>query len=315
MSFGELARPRETILEAFHGTSRLRLQRWPTPPRRSGLKVDLNGGTARRCLSLPRIFGIRALNPFILFLLFWAGLAAGFMDSIAGGGGLITVPALLYAGLPPQMALGTNKLQSSCGTALAVYRYAASGLVQWRMVRFAVVASFLSSIGGALLVGSLPDTILRKCVPALLIFVAGYMVFSRDPRRSERVEASAMLVHPARLGPVAFGVSVGMLLGFYDGFFGPGVGAFWTVCCMTLLGLGTLYATAFTKAVNLASNLGSLVVFLGAGKVDWACAVVMLCGQLLGARAGSGMVLRRGARVIRPVLVVVAVLLALRLLL
>lgn len=254
-------------------------------------------------------------NALTLTLLFFAGLAAGFVDSIAGGGGLITVPALLHAGLPPHLALGTNKLQSSCGTALAVYRYADSGLVHWNDVRFAVAASFVSAIGGALLVGSLPDTVLRRCVPALLILVAGYMIVSREPRMPRDIEQGATERLRGRLGPVAFGLSAGMLLGFYDGFFGPGVGAFWTVCCMTLLGLGTLHATAFTKAVNLASNLGSLAVFLWAGKVDWTCAVVMLGGQLLGARAGSGMVLRRGARVIRPVLVVVAVALALRLLL
>ncbi len=253
-------------------------------------------------------------HPLTLLLLFLAGLIAGFVDAIAGGGGLITVPALLHAGLPPHIALGTNKLQSACGTALAVSRYGGSGLVHWKDVRFAVATSFLSSIGGALLVGKLPDTILRKCVPALLIFVAGYLVFSREPVRPLNDNGSAARVLPRRLGPFAFGLSVGMPLGFYDGFFGPGVGAFWTLCCMTLHGLGTLQATAFTKAVNLASNLGSLLVFLGAGKVDWTCAVVMLCGQFLGARAGSGMVLRRGASVIRPVLVVVSVSLALRLL-
>jgi uncharacterized membrane protein YfcA len=258
------------------------------------------------------------MHPNTLLLLFLSGLAAGFVDSIAGGGGLITVPALLFAGLPPQIALGTNKLQSSCGTALAVYRYAGSGLVRWKDVRFAVVASFLSAIGGALLVAYLPDTILRKGVPVLLIFVAVYMVLSREPstlrKGAGEKDGVAPALAAARLGPMAFGFCVGMALGFYDGFFGPGVGAFWTVCCMTLLGLGTLHATAYTKAANLASNLGSLVVFLGAGKVDWACAGVMLCGQLIGARAGSGVVLRNGARVIRPVLVVVAVVMAVRLL-
>lgn len=250
----------------------------------------------------------------MLLLLFLTALAAGFVDSIAGGGGLLTVPALLFAGLPPQMALGTNKLQSSCGTAVAVYRYAGSGLVHWLDVRLAVIASFTSAIGGALLVGSLSDTLLRKCVPALLIVVAVYMVLSREPVRpvvSGRQETTGT---QGGYGQAGFGLSAGVVLGFYDGFFGPGVGAFWTVACMTLLGLGAVRATAYTKAVNLASNLGSLAVFLAAGKVDWKCAGVMLCGQLLGARAGSGVVLRGGARVIRPLLVVVAIGLAVRLL-
>ncbi len=248
----------------------------------------------------------------MLLLLFLTAVAAGFVDSIAGGGGLLTVPALLFAGLPPQMALGTNKLQSSCGTAVAVSRYAGSGLVHWRAVRFAVPAAFLSSIGGALLVGNLPDTLLRKCVPALLIVVAVYMVLGREPARlSQSPDGNGVGKDASQ---VAFGVSAGVVLGFYDGFFGPGVGAFWTVACMAILGLGALPATAYTKAANLASNLGSLLVFVAAGKVDWLCAGVMLCGQLIGARAGSGMVLRGGARVIRPLLVVVAIGLAVRLL-
>jgi uncharacterized membrane protein YfcA len=173
-------------------------------------------------------------------------------------------------------------------------------------------ASFLSAIGGALLVGNLPDTLLRKCVPALLIFVALYMVLGREPARSSASSGCEAGGTPA--GQAAFGVSAGVALGFYDGFFGPGVGAFWTVACMALLGLGTLSATAYTKAANLASNLGALLVFVAAGKVDWLCAGVMLCGQLIGARVGSGVVLRGGARVIRPLLVVVAIGLAVRLL-
>lgn len=249
----------------------------------------------------------------MLLLLFLTAVAAGFVDSIAGGGGLLTVPALLFAGLPPQIALGTNKLQSSCGTAVAVCRYAGSGLVHWRDVRFAVPASFLSSIGGALLVGNLPDTLLRKCVPALLILVAVYMLLGREPARLTASRSGEVV--GKWMGQTIFGLSAGVILGFYDGFFGPGVGAFWMVACMALLRLGALPATAYTKAANLASNLGSLVVFVPVGKVDWLCAGVMLCGQLIGARAGSGVVLRGGARVIRPLLVVVAIGLAVRLLL
>ena len=255
-------------------------------------------------------------SPSTLLLLFLTSLVAGFVDAIAGGGGLLTVPALLYAGLPAQIALGTNKLQSSCGTAIAVSRYATSKLVHWKSVRLAVLTAFLSSMGGALLVGSLPDTVLRRCIPALLICVAAYMILAKEPKRL-RNETAPAAETPQRnplLGPAVFGICAGVAFGFYDGFFGPGVGAFWTVSCIALLGLGTLEATAYTKAANLASNLGALTVFLAHGKVNWACAGVMICGQLLGARAGSGVVLRQGARVIRPVLVVVSVALALRLL-
>ena len=232
----------------------------------------------------------------MLPLLFIAGLSAGFVDAVAGGGGLITVPALLWAGLPVQSALGTNKMQSSCGTLLAVIRYARAGLVTWNEVRLAVAITFAFAVLGTWAVTLLSAGVLKMIVPWLLLTVAVYALLS--PRLGlERAHA--------RLSATAFAWLSGISLGFYDGFFGPGTGSFWTIALLTLRGMELTRATAFTKVVNLASNLAALMVFLAAGTVNGRIALVMIVGQLIGARLGSGMVIKHGTRFVRTVFLIV----------
>jgi len=228
----------------------------------------------------------------MLLLLFVAGLTAGFIDAIAGGGGLITVPALLWAGLPVQLALGTNKLQSACGTALAVTRFARAGWIAWRDVRLAIAVTFVFAALGAWAVTLLSKDLLKAMVPWLLLAVAVYALLS--PRLG--LQRSA-----ARLSADTFAILGGTVLGFYDGFFGPGTGSFWTIALLSLRGYELTRATAYTKVVNLTSNLASLVVFVWAGSVVFNLALVMIVGQLIGARLGSGLVLKHGAPLVRVV--------------
>lgn len=230
----------------------------------------------------------------LLLLLFLAGLVAGFIDAIAGGGGLITVPALLWAGLDPRMALGTNKMQSVFGTAMAVRRYAAAGLVSWREVRLAVLVTFLAAAAGTWVVTLVSNEILATIVPWLLLGLAVYVLAS--PRLGTGVSRE-------RLGATAFALIAGSVLGFYDGFFGPGTGAFWTLACLALRGMELTRSIAFTKVTNLTSNAASLLVFLGAGLVRFDVAAVMIAGQLLGSRLGAGMAIRHGAPFIRVIFV------------
>ena len=227
-------------------------------------------------------------------LLFFAGLSAGFIDSIAGGGGLISLPALLWAGLPPHMALGTNKMQSTWGTMMAVRKYAKAGLVAWKDVRLAVLVTFVFASLGTWAVTQVSNDVLKMIVPWMLMAVAVYVLFS--PRMGK---------HPisARLSVGAFALLGGSVLGFYDGFFGPGTGAFWTIACLSLMGMELTRATAFTKVVNLTSNIASLIVFVFMGRVNYEIAAAMICGQLIGGRLGAGMAIRHGAPFIRIIFI------------
>jgi uncharacterized membrane protein YfcA len=218
---------------------------------------------------------------------------------------LITVPALLWAGLPPQLALGTNKAQSSFGTAISVSRYAQAGLVDWPEVRLAAVLSFLGSMAGAWTLTLISNAALKQVIPWMLLAVVVYVIAS--PRLGSQTGK-------ARLGVALFSWIFGLTLGFYDGFFGPGTGAFWILAVVTLLGQELTRANAFTKVVNLGSNLGSLVVFAALGHVAPWVALAMVGGQLIGARLGSGLVLKHGSGLIRGVFLAVVLALVLKLL-
>lgn len=232
----------------------------------------------------------------LLLLLFITGLLAGLVDAMAGGGGLITLPVLMAAGLPAQQCLGTNKFQAAFGTASAVWRYACAGLVTWSQVRWAVLWTFIGATLGAYAVSRLSADGLENVVPWLLLVVAVYTLCSPDLGMMQRV--AVMTVG-------TFSLCMGLGLGFYDGFFGPGTGAFWTLACVGLLGLSLPQATAYTKVVNLTSNVASILIFAQQGSICWELGAVMILGQLIGAQLGAGLVLKHGAWLVRRVFLTV----------
>jgi uncharacterized protein len=238
-------------------------------------------------------------------LLFVVAMAAGFVDAIAGGGGLLTVPALLGVGLPPAVALGTNKLQSSCGTALATWTYARAGLLPGRELAGGLALTFAAALAGTWAVTLLSPDLLRRLIPALLLGVAAYTWFKPELGREAR---------PARLPRPVFLVVFAPLLGFYDGFLGPGTGAFWMLALVALQGLDFRAATGHTKAFNLTSNLASLTAFAAAGQVHLPAGAVMAAGQLVGAWYGARLAVRVGGRLIRPLFLTVVLLLTTKLL-
>lgn len=223
-------------------------------------------------------------------------VVAGFVDAVAGGGGLITVPALIYAGLPPAMVLGTNKAQSACGTAMATWRYHRAGLFALRPNLPAVAAIFVGAAVGTLVVSHLKADWLRLIVPVLLMAISLYTLLS--PRMHDADAA-------ARVSPRGY-LPAGGAVGFYDGFFGPGAGQFYTMTLVTLRGMGLTRATGLTKLFNLTSNAASIIVFAAGGQIIWALGACMAAGAMTGAWIGSHMASRLGARVIRPLLVVVS---------
>ena len=238
-----------------------------------------------------------SLTIELLALLFLAGLAGGFVDSIAGGGGLISVPVLLATGMPPVNALATNKAQAMFGSFTAMRTYAKKGHVHLSDMKIAIAFTFVGSAAGTLLVQFLDPNVMMQVIPFLLIAAALYFAFG--PRMGDLDRHHLMTAGPFYL---VFGLS----LGFYDGFFGPGTGSFWTLAFYAVLGFNMLKATAHTKVVNFTSNFASFLFFAVAGHVLWIPAAAMAAGQLIGARLGAGMAMKHGANLIRPLLVVVS---------
>jgi uncharacterized membrane protein YfcA len=237
-------------------------------------------------------------------LLFGTGLAAGFVDSIAGGGGLITLPVLLNLGFRPQQALGTNKLQAVFGSGSAAWHYAQAGTVSLRDCIRGFIITLIGAALGTFTVQRLNPSFLKHIIPFLLGAVALYTLLK--PR------LGAKDTHP-RMSRGWFDLTFGLLIGFYDGFFGPGTGTFWTMAFMLGLGFNMTKATGAAKVVNFASNLSSLALFLAGKNVLFGAGLVMGFGQVLGARIGSRMVIVRGTRFIRPVFLTVVIVLTLKL--
>lgn len=239
-------------------------------------------------------------------LLVLAAFLAGFIDAIAGGGGLVTIPALLLGGVDPIAALGTNKLQSLFGSGSASLSYAAKGHVDLRKLAPTAMLSFAGAVVGALGALVLPTDVLETMLPFLLIAIALYFAFK--PGLSDQ-DAER------RVSPAFFVGVLVPLIGAYDGLFGPGTGSFFMLAFVTLAGYGILKATAHTKLLNFASNVGGFVVFAVSGSVLWKLGLAMGAAQFAGARIGAGFAMRFGSRIIRPLLVIVCLALATKLLL
>lgn len=258
--------------------------------------------------TVPLLPGIPALQDVALnlfFLLFLVAIFAGFVDSIAGGGGLIVLPAMLILGIPPLEALGTNKLQAQFGSASATIAYARRGHVDLKKQFPMALMAFLGGIVGAIIAAFVPPDILRMIMPFLLIAIAIYFAFK--PNLSD-------LDSHRRITPILFGLTIVPLVGFYDGIFGPGAGSFYMLAFVGLAGFGMLKATAHTKLLNFGSNFGSFLVFTVSGAIMWKLGLIMGLGQFLGAQIGSRLAMKNGAKIIRPLLVISCIAMATKLL-
>lgn len=228
--------------------------------------------------------------------LFLVAALAGFIDAIAGGGGLLTTPALLFVGIPPINAIATNKLQSTLGTGMATVNFARAGLLGWREHLPTVAWVFVGSGLGVLAVQQVERAALMLIIPVLLLAVAGYILLSprmedidREPWLSER-----------GYRPIAGAI------GFYDGFFGPGTGSFFNASTVGLRGVGLTRATAMAKLFNLTSNLAALLLWMFSGYLLWLVGLTMAAGSLIGGWLGSRTAIRFGAPLIRPMLVAIS---------
>ena len=253
-------------------------------------------GIARNSAAMIEMAELATFTPetWLFPTLAAVAVLTGIVDSIAGGGGLIMMPSLLAAGLPPHLALGTNKLQSVFGTTMACRTYHKSGLVAFRENRALVALAFVMAAAGAVLVQLIPARILTYIVPGFLLALAAYVIFS--PRMTD--EDAEQRVGRAGYAPVAGGI------GLYDGFFGPGTGQFFSASLVGLRGYGLTRATANAKLFNMATNWASVIVFALGGKMVWLLGLCMAAGAMLGGFIGSRVAIRHGARLIRPLMIV-----------
>lgn len=242
----------------------------------------------------------------LLALLALVGFAAGFVSAIAGAGGLIALPVLLSVGIPPINALATNKFQSVFGTLSSTINYFRQGQIAFSRLYPALLCAGTGAAAGTFTVQNMSSAFLQRMIPFLLIGIALYFWFS--PRVADHDS------HP-RLSVGNFNWSVGGSIGFYGGFFGPGIGSFFAFAFTSLLGYNLRRATANTKPLVLMTNSTSLVIFLFADQVIWSAALVMALGQIIGARMGSNLVIRRGAALVRPAIILATIGMALKLLL
>ena len=227
---------------------------------------------------------------YYYLIFFVAAFLAGFVDSIAGGGGIITVPVLLASGMPPHIALATNKLQSSFGSFTASFNYIKKGLVKLKDVYLGIFFTFIGATLGTYSILLLDASLLSKIIPFMLVFIFMYTLFTPKLGSQDRHHV---------LKPTFFYLIFGLAIGFYDGFFGPGTGSFWTIAIVMLLGLNLKSATAQTKIMNFTSNIVSLSVFIIGGKVLWTVGILMGMGQILGAYLGSSLVVKKEVSFIR----------------
>ena len=236
------------------------------------------------------------------------GFVAATVDSIAGGGGLISLPALLLAGIPPHFALGTNKFAATTASFTSTLAFARSGKVSWKVVKWQIPCTFVGAALGVLAVLRVDPDVLNRAVPALILGVGLYTALRKDAGAENRFRE----LQPYQL---VWGCLFALALGFYDGFFGPGTGSFLIFAFIAAFGFDFVTAAANAKALNFTSNVASLLLFALNGKISLLYGVPMALSMILGARLGTRLAITKGAALIRPVFLTMTFLVAAKLLL
>lgn len=252
---------------------------------------------------MPDLHGVWLIFPLVFL--------GGFIDSIAGGGGIITIPAYLFTGMPAHFAMGCNKLSASVGTTASTIRFFRHGAMDLKVALLAVVGSFVGSTIASRVVLMLDDKVIKTMVLVILPFVAAVVLLKREPKpvavQPEALDESAKASR-GLARTIILAVLIGLLIGAYDGLLGPGTGTFAIIAFTVMMGFDLKTASGNAKALNLASNYAALLTFVQAGTIYYEIALpAALCG-LAGNFLGSGLAIRRGAAFIRPFLVVVLIL-------
>ncbi|GAA4897724.1 TSUP family transporter [Ferrimonas pelagia] len=248
-----------------------------------------------------------ALSYDVLAALAAVAFIAGFVDAIAGGGGLLTIPALLTAGLPPHLALGTNKLAATFGSATASWTFYRKKLFDPRFWRRSFIATFIGAMIGTLTVSVVSVDWLDKLLPLLIIAIAVHTLLTRAPKEEQhQLPTRTPSILRRQWGQ-------GLSIGFYDGFAGPGTGAFWTASSMVLYRMNILLSSGLARTMNFISNATSLGFFIALGSVNFSLGITMGISLMIGAWIGAHSAIRFGGRFIRPVFITMVMLIAAKL--
>lgn len=235
------------------------------------------------------------LSIDIILLLFFVATIAGFIDTLAGGGGLITIPALALSGMPMLAVLGTNKLQGCCGTATASLLLYRRKKFQFKEIKQGFVMAFAGALLGSLAVQIISKGALTFIVPIVLFGIGFYFLVSpylAVPREKKMLSSTT------------FNNAVIPSIGFYDGMFGPGTGSFFSLANLSLRNKTLIEATTLAKPLNFATNIASLIIFVSMGQVIWPAGAAMMCGQILGATFGSHFLYKINPAVLRIIVIV-----------
>lgn len=232
-----------------------------------------------------------------------AGFLSAFIDSIAGGGGLISVPAYFMVGFPPHFTLGTNKFSASSGSLVSTLRFAKSGKVDKFLLKTLLPFSFLGAVTGVITVLLLDPNILKPLVLILLLGVGIYSFLSKDVGLEDTFEGTSKKT-------LIIGGAFAYLMGFYDGFFGPGAGSFIIFGLIKIYGFDFVRASGNAKAMNLTSNVTSLALFAINGKIYYLMGIPMAIFMVLGASVGSKLAIKEGAKFIKPIFITMSILVA-----
>ncbi len=249
---------------------------------------------------MEAIFG--ELSIYIVLILCIVSFAAGFVDSVAGGGGLLMAPALLLSGMPPHLALGTNKFIAIFGTATAVINFTRHRIIIWRIAIIGLIASMIGAAIGTNAILLFDDKTATTIILAILPFTAIVTFMPKKQVKSNVSEFNNKELY--LLVPI-----ISFCLGFYDGFFGPGTGTFIIIAFYSVLGMNLIYASAVAKVINLASGVGSFITFAIAGKIFYTLGIPLIVCNIVGAYFGSKMAMSKGQSFIRKLIVIVFVML------
>ncbi|KYH28952.1 MULTISPECIES: TSUP family transporter [Clostridium] len=237
-------------------------------------------------------------TPMALKIIFLcgAGFLASFVDSIAGGGGLISVPAFLFAGVSPHLALGTNKFCSSSGAFTSAFKFVKSKKINSNLLKFLIPFNLIGAILGVKAVLKLDESFLYPIVLAMILFVGIYTIFSKSIGSENKFKEITKL-------NLILGILLAFSLGFYDGFFGPGTGSFLIFGLIKIFGFDFVQAAGNGKLLNFTSNITSLVVFAVNRQIDYMIGIPVALAMILGARLGTSLAINKGSKLIKPIFI------------